>query len=176
MMYVSINMDAMTVHHKHPEHDVVSGLATIELGHVAVCIVPVDAVSFELFTDLEIRLLHSHLNVSKPVALPYHRLIGDLLGLLVALPITNANLFEVQHQSKKIAKDAVGFYKYAPGSYMPKQILELFTPESLNKDSKPVVVKPLPVLSRPLPVPVVQPASQTSYPTWHPLYTADVKS
>lgn len=178
-MYVLLDRENLVFRHKHADHSVISALATIEVSHVAVCILPIDEKSFSRLTDLELRLLHKHTTGKKLEGIFLPKLLKELVDVALALPDSEVVAFEVKQQAAKISMGDSGFYRYVKGSNVATRLQDLFTPPAITVDT-PVVKKPAPVQA-PAPVPTptattVKPATAVKFtqplPTWHPAYKA----
>lgn len=132
-MYILIDREQMAFRHKHPEHAVVSGLATIEVSHCSVCIFPIDdnGRGFQEFTDLELKLLYQNTTGHKFEGFSRLHLIEMVLDAARRLPVTRAKALEVQQQATKIAFTDEGFYRYVYGSYTASKEEDLFEPPAL---------------------------------------------
>jgi hypothetical protein len=173
-MYILIDRENLTFVHKHLDHTVVSMLATIEVSHVATCIMPIEEKAFSGLTDLELRLLHKHTTGKKLEGIFLPKLIKELVEVALALPESDVIPFEVRQQAQKISPNDSGFYRYVKGSFSATRLQDLFMPALLTTDT-PVMVKP--VMVKPVAVPRAAPVRTTTafkpvqpLPTWHPAY------
>lgn len=171
-MYVLIDMEDMVVRHKHPDHGTLSSLAKIELSHTKAKIIPVTTEAVSTLTDMELRLLHSHVTGEKITPAPLHRITKEALEVLRQLPDSNVNAFEVKQQADKIAMKDSGFYRYVRGSYTAKKVEELFLPDPVDVNSPPHVatVAPAPTAAPREQGKTVAHAPQlpSVLPAWHP--------
>lgn len=176
-MYVLIDMEDMVIRHKFPDHPTLSSLAKIELSHVRAKVIPVSLAGVGELTDMELRLLHSHVSKTTITKAVFHRLVNEVLELLKGLPDSNVNPFEVKHQAAQIGLRDSGFYRYVKGAYKAALVTELFTPPAIDVTTPAHVAQVVPVAAVVVvvpqqPVKTVQQPLQTPavVPSWHPAY------
>lgn len=165
-MYVLINRETLAICHKHGDRGTVSLLGKIEVSHSKALVLPVDERAFLELTEMEIRILHSHVTGEKIAGTVFHSLLKDLLRVIALLPDSDVNAYEVAQQANSIPFLDTDFYKYVRGSTRPLKLEELFEPE-------PITVRTVaPVKPAQQPLKTVQAPHQNpgQLPSWHPLY------
>jgi hypothetical protein len=130
-MYTLIDRSNMRFMATHTSQPCLSDLAHIELPHVAVAILPCDCpADFELFTDLELRLLVKHTTGAEHPNAYRASLLLTCAALANQLPERPLDRFELRLQASCIPmSDNIGRYRYAPGQHFPVKVADLFEPE-----------------------------------------------
>jgi hypothetical protein len=176
-MYVLIDRENMVFRHKHPEHAVVSDLATIEVAHCAVTILPIldNGIGFFDFTDLELKLLYQNTTGLKFTGFSRLHLLELTLATARCLPVSDVKPLEVRQQAMKIKFEDSGFYRYTRGAYTAKRQEDLFEPTALvvlpRAIPDAVIAGPVAVPKATNPPPTA-PVFTQPLPVWHPLYKA----
>jgi len=160
-MYVLIDRDRLVFCHKHPEHSVVSNLATIELGHIRATILPIDSgQAFGDFTTLELRWLYQNTTGHKFEGFSHLHIQELVLGVARALPVSDVNAYEVIRQAISCASDTTGHYFYVKGAFTPAKCSGLFEPDALSAQPVPVGgagPQPAQVHTNAAPMPILAP-------------------
>lgn len=171
-MYILIDMENMVVRHKHPDHSTVSSLAKIELSHTVAKVIPIGTNTIHDLTEMEIRLLHSHVTGQKIVAAQLYTVREELRKALEALPDSDVNMFEVKQQALKIPLHDQGFYRYVKGSYTAQKVPALFLPTPIDTSTPAHVAPVVPVVvPQEAPKTAAQPVQPVGVlPSWHPAY------
>lgn len=173
-MYALLDMDDMVVRHKHPDHSTLSSLGKIEVAHSKVKVIPLTPAGVSQLTDMEVRLLLSHVTRTAVPKGLLHTLTRELLTALQALPDSDVNAFEVKHQAAQIPLRDSGFYRYVKGAYTAKRLEELFVPAAIDVTTPAHVAA---VVPSPAPVPQQAPKTVPQQlqlpavlPSWHPAH------
>lgn len=131
-MHVTINMEAARFVHAHPDHRVCRLLADIELPHVSVIIMPADhPQDFERFTDLELQLLYKGVTGQQAPGHYRPHMVRAVCAAAQALPVVDADLWELQTQHGCIRAGDAGRYRYVKGSLRPEPVPDLFETAAL---------------------------------------------
>ena len=175
-MYILIDRAVMSVRHKHPDHSVVSNLATIEVAHCAISIFPIDdnGQGLQQFTDLELKLLYQNTTGHKFEGFSRLHLVEIVLDAVRRLPVSKVKAFEAQQQAAKIAFTDQGFYRYTPGAYVANRQGDLFEPPALTvlpgAALDVAAVQAPAIVQECTKTPIAAPQFTQPLPTWHPAY------
>lgn len=129
-MFVSIDMDALQLLHKHHDQDVLGGLSFLECPHHSVRNENASSDNFLIgMTPLDIRMLYRNTTGEDPTGTD-DRILREMLAIIVGdhMPTTLALANEVQAQIAAVEDDLYkGIpWKYALGAKVPAKHIELF--------------------------------------------------
>lgn len=127
MAYIAIDKVNLAVRHKHTDRSVVTGLAYIELSHVAAAVQEVSGdADWESFSDYELKRLYESMTGHRYEGYSRPRLLELVTHAALALEDTDADAGEVAAQVAGIEPTDRGFYRYSKGSRRAAQLQGLF--------------------------------------------------
>jgi len=127
-MNILINLDTMSVLHKHPDGGTLCNIAWIECQLAAYAVVNCDDSSFlRHFTDTELKLLYrSTTGENGTVTFSRSQLMQIIVDLCFRLPQTNALAWEADMQAKKVPEGSTKKWLYVKGATLPGIKSDLF--------------------------------------------------